>query len=214
MRAGLTAILRAEPDLRVVGEAGQAVGLAGHTAEVRLDVVLLAVPVLEHDDVRALRSLRRRNPDAAFLLLGTSADDDSIHLALSEGAAGYLLHTSPQQKVAEAIRAVHAGERVFSRAIQERLIGAFLERDRRDAAPPVLRELTDRQAEVFRELARGLSNAEIGARLHLSEATVKKYITRILATLGLRDRVQAVVFAHQNGVTGTGRNGHSPSASR
>ncbi|HHW83692.1 MAG TPA: response regulator transcription factor [Actinomycetales bacterium] len=202
VRAGLVAILGTDPELEVVGEAGDGMAAARAARDAQAHVVLMDLSMPRADGIAGLRAIRSQSPSTAVVMLTTFNMDESIERALREGAAGYLLKTAPAQELVAAVKAAHRGERVFSSGVQDRLVDAFLDKARTPPAPPrSLRELTDREVDVFRELARGQSNAEIAERLHLSEATVKKYVTRILAKLGLRDRVQAVVFAFQHGLT-------------
>lgn len=202
VRAGLIAILGTEADLLVVGEAGDGLSGARVARDTRADVVLMDLSMPRADGITGLRAIRAQSPDTAVLMLTTFDLGESIEQALREGSSGYLLKTAPSTELVGAVRAAHRGERVFSTAIQDRLISSFLDKNRPPEPPPSsLQELTEREVEVFQELARGQSNIEIANRLHLSEATVKKYVTRILAKLGLRDRVQAVVFAFQHGLT-------------
>lgn len=203
VRAGIASIVDAEHDLRVVGEASSGLDAAKVAATTRPHVLLMDISMPGSDGLEGLRAVKAAMPEVQVVMLTTFNVVESIERALREGAAGYLLKTASALDVVESIRAAHRGDRVFSRAIEDRFIDHFLEGGARRPEPPAeLRLLTQRELEVFLELARGLSNAEIAQRLYLSEATVKTYVTRFLAKLGLRDRVQAVIFALQYGLVG------------
>lgn len=201
VRAGLAAIIDAEAGLLVAGEAGDGDQVAALVQQSAADVVLMDVSMPQVDGLAGLRSVLAECPGTAVIMLTTFNVEESIEQALRAGASGYLLKTAPAAQLISAIRAVHRGERVFSADVQERLIASFLGSARAVEPPDALGSLTDRETEVFAELARGKSNAEIAETLYLSEATVKTYVTRILAKLGLRDRVQAVIFAVRHGLS-------------
>lgn len=201
VRAGLAAIIDAEAGLLVAGEAGDGDQVAALVQQSAADVVLMDVSMPQVDGLAGLRSVLAECPGTAVIMLTTFNVEESIEQALRAGASGYLLKTAPAAQLISAIRAVHRGERVFSADVQERLIASFLGSARTAEPPDALGSLTDRETEVFAELARGKSNAEIAETLYLSEATVKTYVTRILAKLGLRDRVQAVIFAVRHGLS-------------
>jgi len=200
VRAGLTAIIDAEPGLTVVGEAADGRQASVVVADSAADVVLMDVSMPRVDGIEGLRAVRSVRPEASVIMLTTFNLTESIEQALRAGAAGYLLKTAPAAQLVAAVRAAHRGERVFSPDVQNRFIESFLGQPKTPEPPDALDALTDRESDVFAELARGKSNAEIAAALHLSEATVKTYVTRILAKLGLRDRVQAVIFAVRHGL--------------
>jgi len=201
VRAGIVSILDAEPDLEVVAEAADGAQAAEAVKQHGADVVLMDVSMPETDGLEGLARIVAQSPRCVVVMLTTFNMGESIEQALRAGAAGYLLKTASPDEMLAAIRAAHRGERVFSRAVQDRLVDSFLGRARPLPQPPAeLKLLTERELDVFIELARGRSNAEIAATLFLSEATVKTYVTRLLAKLGLRDRVQAVIFALQHGL--------------
>lgn len=201
VRAGIVSILDAEDDLQVVAEACDGAQAADAVMEHGADVVLMDVSMPGTDGLEGLARITARNPMCVVVMLTTFNMSESIEQALRAGAVGYLLKTASPEEMLAAIRAAYRGERVFSRAVQDRLVDSFLGRAKPAPQPPSeLELLTERELEVFIELARGRSNAEIAAALFLSEATVKTYITRLLAKLGLRDRVQAVIFALQHGL--------------
>lgn len=201
VRAGLAAIIDAEPGMVTVGEAADGAQALCAARESNANIVLMDVSMPGTDGLAGLELIRAELPGVAVIMLTTFNVDEHIARALRAGAAGYLLKTASMIEITAAVRAAYRGERALSHGVQERLVDAFL----RDAAPPpaqpaVLGLLTERETGVFRELAHGKSNADIAAALFLSEATVKTYVTRILAKLELRDRVQAVVFALRHGV--------------
>ena len=201
VRAGLVAIIDVEPGLHVVAEASDGAEAARLAREHRADVVLMDVSMPQTDGLAGLQLIVDAGLDCVVIMLTTFNMVESIDRALRAGAVGYLLKTASPDEMLLAIRAAHRGERVFSRAVQDRLVDSFLGRTRHaPAPPPELQLLTDRERDVFIELARGRSNAEIAAELFLSEATVKTYVTRLLTKLNLRDRVQAVIFALQHGL--------------
>lgn len=201
VRAGIAAIVGAEPDIQVVGQAsdgGQVVDLVNATGA---QVVLMDVLMPKVDGITGLQRLQREHPQVAVLMLTTFNIDEHIENALRAGASGYLLKTAPAEELVAAIKAAAAGQQAFSTPVQERLVASYLGQNRAQEPPAVLDRLTDRELDVFHELARGKSNSEIAETLFLSEATVKTYVTRILSKLELRDRVQAVVFAFKHGLT-------------
>lgn len=203
VRGGLAAILTTTGLIEIVGEAATgpaAVRLAVQTCP---DVVLMDVEMPGGDGLTATVDIVRRCPNTRVLILTTFDLDEYVFQALKGGASGFLLKTTPP---AELVRAVHAcvrGETLLSPAVTRRLVENFVRRppatfDGR--VPTALARLTPRELDVMRAVAGGLSNAEIGRRLFLTEATVKTHVTRILAKLGLRDRVQAVVLAYESGL--------------
>lgn len=208
VRAGFRMILEIEPDLEVVGEAadgGSAVALA---AEVSPDVVLMDVRMPGVDGIEATRRLLADGASGAarVVMLTTFDMDQYVYAALQAGASGFLLKDVPPELLVAGIRAVHAGESLLAPTVTRRMIEAFLERGPGSAgavAPAAaqrLSSLTAREREVLALMARGLTNAEIAAELFVSETTVKTHVGRVLMKLGLRDRVQAVIFAYETGV--------------
>jgi DNA-binding NarL/FixJ family response regulator len=203
VRKGLCALLEREPGIEVVGEAEngeQAVQLA---ERLRPDVVLmdLEMPVL--NGIEATRRISERDPEARIVVLTSHAAEEDVFPALKAGAQGYLLKHSPPEDVLRAIRRAHEGETVLHPTIA-RLVLQDLRRTPRPQQPATTDPLSERELEVLRLVARGLSNAELAARLHLSDATVKTHVSRVLAKLDLRDRVQAVVYAYERGLVTPG----------
>ena len=204
-RGGLKAMLGAEDDLEVVGEAadgGEAVDLA---LKLRPDVVVMDIRMPKVDGIEATRRLRAHNGAPNVLVLTTFDLDEYVYEALRAGAGGFMLKDAAPSQLAEAVRTVAAGESLLAPAVTRRLVERFVRRPPADAVrEQEFADLTDRELEVLTLIARGLSNAEIGEQLFLSEATVKTHVTRILSKLGLRDRVQAVVRAYESGLVEPG----------
>ena len=204
VRAGFRMMLDAQPDMSVTGEAADgldAVALAGRGAA---DVMVMDVRMPRLDGVEAVRRICAAGERPRVLMLTTFDLDEYAFAALKAGASGFLLKDVPPQELLFAIRAVHCGDSVVAPSTTRRLIDRFAPllpagTERATPAGGGLAELTDREREVLVQVAAGLSNAEIATRLFVSEATVKTHVGRILAKLGLRDRVQAVVFAYETG---------------
>ncbi len=205
IRAGLRAIVESQPDLTVVGEAESGPLAAEVAQRESADVVLMDVQMPGGDGLRGLRQVLAARPEARVVMLTMYDLDEYVFRSLREGASGFLLKTTPPDDLTAAIRSVHDGQRAFAPTVVDRLVRAYVRRPAvSDGMPEALSGLTDREVDVLRALARGLSNAEIGAELHLTGATVKTYVTRILAKLGLRDRVQAVILAYECGLAPAG----------
>ena len=206
MRAGLATIVSSDAAFEVVGEAADGRVALERVRELRPDVVLMDVRMPDLDGIAATREIAATAPNARVVILTTFEDDDYIFGALTAGASGFLLKRSSPERLLEAIKAVAAGDSLLSPSVTRRVI------DRMAALPSGeavldrrLDRLTAREREVLEQLARGLSNAEIADALVIEESTVKTHVKRILMKLGLRDRVQAVIFAYESGVTGPGR---------
>ena len=205
MRAGLEAILSSDETVDVVGQASDGRGAVDRVQELRPDVVLMDIRMPHLDGIAATREVVATSPDVRVVILTTFEDDDYIFGALTAGASGFLLkRTSPEMLIA-AIKAVAAGDSLLSPSVTRRVI------DRMAALPAGeavldnrVGELTPREREVLEQLARGLSNAEIARVLVIEESTVKTHVKRILMKLHLRDRVQAVIFAYESGLTRPG----------
>jgi DNA-binding NarL/FixJ family response regulator len=199
VRLGFTALLNSEPDLMVVGAAGdgrEAVRLAGR---VHPDIVVMDIRMPVLDGIEATRLLQRSPTPPRVLMLTTFALDDYVYDALRAGASGFLLKDATPAQILEAVRVIGGGDALLAPAVTRRLIEEFAGRYR-PVAPAQLNELTPREHEVLLLVARGLTNAEIAGRLHLAQQTVKTHVSAVLFKLGLRDRVQAVVLAYESGL--------------
>lgn len=200
IRGGLRAIIDAEPDLQVVGEAGDGATAAREAVASRADVVLMDVQMPGTDGIEGVRLIIEERPETRVLMLTMFDLDEYVLGALRAGASGFLLKTTPPADLTAAIRASRNGGMLFAPSVTRRLVESYVKQPPPvDGVPEQLATLTPRELEVFQAIARGLSNAEIGGQLYMGEATVKTHVTRILAKLGLRDRVQAVVLAYDCG---------------
>ena len=202
VRAGLRAIVDAAVDLTVVGEASDGRAAARAARDHCADVVLMDVQMAGSDGLEGIAAVLELAPAARVVMLTMYDVDDYVSRALRAGAVGFLLKTTPPEELTDAIRRAHAGHHVLGPSVMQRLVGSYVARPPGGGVPDVLSALTERELEVFDAIARGLSNAEIGTELFLSEATVKTYVTRLLAKLGLRDRVQAAILAYECGRAG------------
>ena len=204
VRAGFRLILQGEPDLQVVGEAGDGLSAVELIRRVRPDVVLMDLRMPALDGVEATRRLAThgRSAPTKVLILTTFDADEYVVEALRAGASGFLLKDAPPEKLIEAIHVVAAGDALLAPSVTRRLLDRFASRlpSSDGARDAMLRDLTERELDVLRLIARGMSNAQIAAELSLSEATVKTHVSHILDKLGLRDRVQAVVLAYESGL--------------
>ena len=197
-------ILRAEPDIDVVGEAGDGVEAVAMARELEPDVVLMDVRMPTMDGIEATRRIVDGGDHPPRVLVLTTFDlDEYVYESLRAGASGFLLKDAPEAQLVSGIRIVAAGASLFAPAVTRRLIERFAGTTP-PPAPPALAELTARELEVLRLVARGLSNAEIAAELVVSEHTAKTHVAHILRKLDLRDRVQAVVLAYEAGVVRAG----------
>jgi DNA-binding NarL/FixJ family response regulator len=205
VRGGLAAMLDAQEDIEVVGEADDGGTAVDEALRLRPDVVLMDVRMPNVDGIEATRRLAQ-HPGAPRVLVLTTFDlDEYVYESLRAGAGGFLLKDAPPDRLADAVRTVAAGESLLAPSVTRRLVERFASRPPSDAARrETFAELTEREIEVLRLVARGLSNSEIAGELFLSEATVKTHLTRILSKLGLRDRVQAVVLAYESGLVEPG----------
>ena len=200
VREGFARLLRDVEDLEVVGEASTGREAVVRARETRPDVVLMDVRMPDLDGIEAAGQILAEQPDCRVLMLTTFDLDEAVHGALVAGASGFLLKDMPYDQLVAGIRVVAGGESILAPSVTRRLIGTFTRRREPSADEAVaLTRLTEREHEVLRLLARGLSNAEIGEALFLSETTVKTHVGRVLTKLGCRDRVQAVVLAYRSG---------------
>jgi DNA-binding NarL/FixJ family response regulator len=206
VRAGFRMILEIEPDLQVVGEASDGGQAVAQVAALQPDVVLMDVRMPGLDGIAATRRITADASCQTRVVMLTTFDmDEYVYQALQAGASGFLLKDVQPELLVAGIRAVHSGESLLAPILTRRMIESYLDRPRRkDAAQPRLELLTTREQEVLRLLARGLTNAEIARDLYVSETTVKTHVSRVLMKLGLRDRVQAVIYAYQTGLVGGG----------
>jgi DNA-binding NarL/FixJ family response regulator len=206
VREGLRLVLEAEPDLEVVGEAGDGDAAVREALRLRPDVVLMDVRMPGTDGLTATRRLLGGSGAAPKVLVLTTFDlDEYVYEALLAGASGFLLKSAPRRHLVHAVRSVAEGDALLDPSLTRRLVEDFVHRPPPGAGrPAALRGLTDREVEVLSLVAQGLSNAEIAARLVLGETTVKTHVGSVFAKLGLRDRVQAVVLAYECGLVRPG----------
>jgi DNA-binding NarL/FixJ family response regulator len=207
VRTGFRLFLETHDDLEVVGEAGDGAEAIERARQLRPDVILMDIRMPRMDGVDATARLTSAGiePPPRVLVLTTFDLDEYVFGALRAGAAGFLLKDAPRERLVEAIRVVHGGDALLSPSITRRLIEDFAARiEPLEAQPALLESLTPREREVLVLVARGLSNGEIAERLVVTEATVKSHVGSVLLKLGLRDRVQAVVFAYEHGIVVAG----------
>jgi DNA-binding NarL/FixJ family response regulator len=205
VRAGFRMLLSGEPDIEVIAEASNGEEAVSQAAKFHPTVVLMDIRMPVLDGLEATRRILATEDAPRILILTTFDLDEYIYEALSAGASGFVLKDDPAEQLIAAVRTVAAGEALLSPAVTKRVIRQFT-RIPRPAAANRFDELTAREQEIFRLIAGGLSNAEIGRELYISDTTVKTHITHILQKLDLRDRVQVVVLAYQSGLVqeGTG----------
>jgi DNA-binding NarL/FixJ family response regulator len=207
VRVGLRKILEAEPETRVVGEAGDGEDAVASARRLQPDVVLMDIRMPVLDGIEATRRIVRAQPGTRVLMLTTFGLDTYVYEALRVGASGFMLKDAPPEEIAAAVRIVASGEALLAPAVTRAVIEEFARQPPHAApAPPAaVAELTPREREVLDLLVRGLSNPEICARLVISEATAKTHVARILQKLDLRDRVQAVIYAYETGLIAPGQ---------
>jgi DNA-binding NarL/FixJ family response regulator len=205
IRAGFARLLASEPGIEVVGEAADGRQAVEVCRAVRPDVVLMDIRMPHVDGIAATRDVVTQT-DSRVLILTTYHLDEYVFAALDAGASGFLLKDAPPDDLVRAVQVVATGEALLAPAVTSRLVGEFVQlRARRRDATAQLDRLTPRERDVLPLLARGLSNGEIAAQLHLGESTVKTHVAGVLDKLGVRDRVHAVVFAYEAGVVAPGR---------
>ena len=202
VRVGLRKILDVEVDLDVVGEADNGEHAVAAARDLRPDIVLMDIRMPVLDGIEATRRIIASQPETRVLILTTFGLDSYVFDSLRAGASGFMLKDAPPEEIAAAVRIVARGEALLAPAVTRAVVEEFARRP--DAAPrtepAAVAELTRREREVFDLLTRGLSNPEIGAQLVISEATAKTPVARVLQKLGVRDRVQAVIYAYESGV--------------
>jgi len=201
VRAGFRRLLADEPDIDVVAEADNGVEAVDKASRFAPTVVLMDIRMPQLDGIAATRRILEAEREARILILTTFDLDEYVYEALRAGASGFVLKDDPPEQLLAAIRTVAAGDALLSPAVTKRVIAQFA-RVPRPTPPKELDELTSREREIFRLIADGLSNAEIGRELYISETTVKTHVTHVFQKLNVRDRVQAVVLAYQSGLAG------------
>jgi DNA-binding NarL/FixJ family response regulator len=199
VRAGFRMLLGGEEDIEVVAEASDGLEAVAKAAKFEPSLILMDIRMPELDGLEATRRILAADPQARILILTTFDLDEYVYEALRAGASGFVLKDDSPEQLLTAIRTVAAGDALLSPAVTRRVIQKFARTPRPDP-PKEIDELSEREREVFRLMTRGLSNAEIGKQLFISETTVKTHVTHILQKLNLRDRVQAVVLAYQAGL--------------
>jgi DNA-binding NarL/FixJ family response regulator len=199
VRSGFRMLVGGESDMELVAEASNGLEAVDKAARFAPTVILMDIRMPELDGLEATRRVLARDPNARVLVLTTFDLDEYVFEALRAGASGFVLKDEPPERLLEAIRIVAAGEALLSPAVTKRVIAQFTRLPHR-TLPREVAQLTERERDVFRLIAKGLSNAEIGEQLFITETTVKTHVTHLLQKLALRDRVQAVVLAHETGI--------------
>jgi len=204
LRAGFRVILDSEPDIEVVDEAGDGLEAVRRTQLSRPDVVLMDIRMPELDGLSATEQIMAMGDPPRVVVLTTFDLNEYVYRALQAGATGFLLKDAPSSRLVSAVRAAAAGDELIEPSITRRLVEAFAESEAKppEELPEIMKSLTERELDVLRLLARGLSNSEIAEAFVVAETTVKTHVARILAKLGVRDRVQAVVAAYESGFVG------------
>jgi DNA-binding NarL/FixJ family response regulator len=207
VRVGLRKILEAEDDLEVVGEVGDGEDAVTEAQRLKPDIVLMDIRMPVLDGIEATRRIVKTQPDSRVVVLTTFGLDGYVYDALRVGASGFMLKDAPPEEIVAAVRIVANGDALLAPAVTRAVIQEFANRSPAPAPmalPPALEELTPREREVLELLSRGMSNPEICAQLVVSEATAKTHVARILQKLGLRDRIQAVIYAYETGLVEPG----------
>ena len=203
VRAGLKMVFEVEPDIEIVGEAADGDEAVATAERTQPDVILMDVRMPRHDGLEAAKRLLDGRKDGPRVLMLTTFDrDEYVYEALRVGASGFVLKDIPPERLVDAVRVVASGQALLSPSITRRLIEEFVRRPPTSVRqrPREIEDLTPRELEILGLVARGLSNSEIATRAFVSELTVKTHVSRILMKLSLRDRVQAVVYAYENGL--------------
>ncbi len=198
LRAGLASVLGSDVEIEVVGEAGDGAAAVAEARRTRPDVVLMDIEMPGVDGITAITTLAQTVPESRALVLTTFDVDDYVLGALRAGAAGFLLKTTPPRELIRAVKDCAGGGTALGPTVVKRLVASYV--GQRPATVPQLEQLTERELEVLRVMARGLSNVEIAAELYLTENTIRTHVAHILRKLQVRDRVQAVILAHRAGV--------------
>ena len=205
MRAGLVELLTVDPTIEVVGQASTGREAVAAARRLRPDVIVMDVRMPDMDGITATRELVTATPDTKVLILTTFEQDDYVFGALRAGASGFLLKRTRPEDLIAAVHTIADGESLLSPSVTRRVIDRLAQHPLPDLSRnPLLAELTPREREVLDLLARGLSNREIAATLVVEESTIRTHVKRVLAKLGLRDRIQAVIFSYENGINTPG----------
>ena len=205
VRGGLRMILEIEPDIEIVGEASDGAAAVDAVAALQPDVVLMDISMAPVDGIEATRRIAATGSDTRVLMLTTYGLDENVYDALKAGASGFLVKTDPPERLVDAVRLVAQGDSMLAPEITRRLIDRFVSGAHPSRPPRELAELTARELEVLKLLARGRTNAAIANELYLSEGTVKTHVARVLRKLALHDRTQAVIYAYEHGIVHPGR---------
>jgi DNA-binding NarL/FixJ family response regulator len=202
LRSGVAAILHSDPDIEVVGTCGDGPTAVSEATRLAPDVVVMDVQMPGGDGITATERVLHACPATRVLVLTMFDLDEYVLGALRAGASGFLIKTTPPTDLIAGVKACAGGNAALGSTVIARLVESYVDRPTPTVTPSAMSGLTPRERDVLRSMARGQSNAEIGAELYLAETTVKTHVARILAKLGVRDRVQAVVLAHESGLTG------------
>jgi DNA-binding NarL/FixJ family response regulator len=206
IRTGFKMILETEDDIEVVGEASDGEQAISMTRSVRPDVVLMDVQMPTMDGLEATgRIVRDANIPSRIVILTTFERDDYVFEALRAGASGFLLKNAPSEELVHAVRVVAAGDALLAPSVTRKVIEGYIRRPAQRSNEVELRRLTERETEILQLLATGKSNSELAAHLFVGEGTIKTHVSSVLTKLGLRDRMQAVIFAYESGLIEPGQ---------